>query len=88
VPGVWTLRDEYETLRLGAKYASVAGERTAIARLNSLYVQIRKQRTPTDVRRFEFAITLLQQYMLEPDRRLTFSRILSKFGIAPGQRIK
>jgi hypothetical protein len=88
VPGVWTLRDEYEALRLGAKYASVAGERAAIARLNSLYVQIRKQRTPTDVRRFEFAITLLQQYMLEPDRRLPFSRILSKFGIAPGQRIK
>ncbi len=88
VPALWELRTDYETLRLGAKYASVDGRTAARQRLNELYIGLRALRAPGDIQRYQHAIMVLQQYLLDPERRASFSKILGGFGIAPGQRLR
>lgn len=88
VPAAWQLRDAYETARLRARYASVQGEHDAISRLNRLYLALRQLHSPELVQSYGIAVTILQQYLLEPDRRLPFSKLLAKFGIAPGQKLR
>lgn len=86
VPAIWSLREEYEQLRLGAKFASLTGGQQARETLNPWIREIRAQKTPEDVQRYQHAITVLQQYLLDPDKRKNFSQLLTAFGVAPGQR--
>ena len=88
VPALWELRDDYEQLRLRARFASVAGRKQARETLWQWYLALRAQKTPPNVQRYQHAVTVLQQYLLNPDRRLTFSKILSSFGLAPGQKLR
>ena len=74
-------RDNYETLRVQGKRISTPGRLNIKAALKPIIENLRTAKTPVDVARYTWAIEVLQQAQLSPDKRVPFSRFRRATGL-------
>ncbi len=87
MPQIEAMRDAYESARLRARYASLAGTKTAIEYLNRIRRMLRETKDPTTAKGLIQANYVIEQYLRDPDKRAPWSKLLMDLDyVGPGGR--